>query len=263
METRPRASPRALAGKEGLEKDVEAPAPAPLRQQSAADAITAGEFLPATIQDIEDHLAQSTGAVHPRGDGTGAADALASLLGADAKIDRWREATPAKRAERMARLRTLSASLQPLTDRLYDEFAPPHIRESSPRRPRLHAAWLSCIASAFSLDNRILVDCILGFVTVGASSPSGAFPEANPPIFAIFGKGPPSSIRFRGTPFADLDHAAWNDELAASAEERWTRGADRGPRLRRPRASRPSGTPPRASARRAPWRGLSLAPTCQ
>eukprot|EP00962_Isochrysis_galbana_P023975 scaffold7312_cov116-Isochrysis_galbana.AAC.3 len=164
---RARALLRALAGKEGMTPDVEAPAPAPLRQPA----------------DIEEHLAQSAGALHPRGDGAGATEAPASLCEAIAKIGRWREATPSKRAERMARLRALSASLTPLTDRLYDDFAPPHIHEGSPGRPRLHAAWLACIASAFFLDSRILVDCILGFVTVGASPPSGAFPKADPPIF--------------------------------------------------------------------------------
>jgi hypothetical protein len=110
----------------------------------------------------------------------------------------------------------LSDSLQPLTDELYAAYAPQHIRHTPQDRPRLHAAWLAAIAAAFSLHRRILVDCILGFVTVGNSPPSGAFPENHPHL----GKGPPTAIRFSGTPFASLDHAEWNDELASSATDR-------------------------------------------
>jgi hypothetical protein len=57
---------KALAGEEGLLPDVGAPKPPPVREQSAADAIAAGDFVPASVQDIEEHLSQSDGAIHPR-----------------------------------------------------------------------------------------------------------------------------------------------------------------------------------------------------
>jgi hypothetical protein len=117
---------KALAGKEGLLPDVEAPQPAPVREQSAADTMAAGDFLPASVEDIEEHLAKSAGAVHPRG-AAGYDEAPASLRAAVAKIDNWREKTPAKRAGRLEKLQSLSSSLQPLTDELYDTFAPRHI----------------------------------------------------------------------------------------------------------------------------------------
>jgi len=58
-----------------------------------------------------------------------------------------------------------------------------------------------------TLDERCLVDCVLGFIPVGPSPASGAFPELEDPLF---GKGPPAAERFAGTPFAELDHAAWH-----------------------------------------------------
>jgi hypothetical protein len=91
---------KAQTGKEGLLPDVEAPQPAPVREQSAADAadaMAAGDFLPASVQDIEEHLAKSAGAVHPRG-AAGNDEAPASLRAAVTKIDNWRGKTPAKRA---------------------------------------------------------------------------------------------------------------------------------------------------------------------
>jgi hypothetical protein len=80
---------KALAGEEGLLPDVGAPKPLPVREQSAADTIAAGDFVPASVQDIEEHLSQSDGAIHPRGKAL-KDEAAASLCAAVAKIDRWR-----------------------------------------------------------------------------------------------------------------------------------------------------------------------------
>jgi hypothetical protein len=89
----------------------------------------------------------------------------------------------------------------------------------------LHAAWIGCIASAFDLNDRILLDCVLGFIPVGHSPASGAFPVLDEPLF---GKGPSSAARFADTPFDELNHAQWQAELAASVEDRWQRAQSRG-----------------------------------
>ena len=216
---------RQLAG-EATEPDpplARSAPPAACWEQTAAEAIAAGDFVPAEVQDIGEHLRLSKGARHPR-----SADALdeaagpPSLRAAVARLARWRGAAEAKRRRVRTLLHGLAGDLQPLTDRLYEVFAPDHIRRAG---VRLHAAWLGCVAEAFDLDERCLVDCVLGFVPVGPSPASGAFPELEEPLF---GKGPPAARRFAGTPFAELDHAAWCDELVASVEERWAQARVRG-----------------------------------
>eukprot|EP00962_Isochrysis_galbana_P017362 scaffold4995_cov117-Isochrysis_galbana.AAC.5 len=171
-------------------------------EQTAGEAIAAGDFVPAEVQDIQEHIQLSTGARHPRsGDALDEATGPPSLRAAVARLARWRGATAVKRKRIRELLRGLASDLQPLTESLYEVFAPAHIRQAA---GRLHAAWLGCVAEAFRLDERCLVDCVLGFIPVGPSPASGAFPELEDPLF---GKGPPAAERFAGTPFADLDHA--------------------------------------------------------
>lgn len=82
--------------------------------------------------------------------------------------------------------------------------------------PRLHSAWLACIARAFNLDARIGVDAVLGFTPVGRVPASGAFPPLTP---EVRGRAAPSAQRFAQFEFDELDHAAWNAELERSVRD--------------------------------------------
>eukprot|EP00962_Isochrysis_galbana_P058719 scaffold31895_cov157-Isochrysis_galbana.AAC.2 len=57
---------------------------------------------------------------------------------------------------RIKRVIAIAASLEPLSEALRAEFAPPHISEM--KAPHAHSAWLACISEAFGGDSRI-ADC--------------------------------------------------------------------------------------------------------
>eukprot|EP00962_Isochrysis_galbana_P061844 scaffold46202_cov225-Isochrysis_galbana.AAC.1 len=75
--------------------------------------------------------------------------------------------------------------------------------------PHAHIAWLACIGDAFGGDSRIAADATLGVAVVGRVPASGAFS----PI-------PPADEQVPECPWNELDHAAWNERLAASTARR-------------------------------------------
>jgi len=190
--------------------------PQAMASQSAADVVLASVYVPANVQDVEEHLQQSEGCVHPFSKEAETGSAPPSLRAAVTRLSQWGvEAANGQRERRLRSLRAISDSLRPLSLRLYAEFAPQHIVDAD--GPRIHAAWLACIAEVFGLDDRILEDTVLCLYPVGEVPPSGAFQ----PIEPTAGRAPPSAERFKGIPFDSLDHAAWNAELAASVSARW------------------------------------------
>jgi len=169
-------------------------------------------------------LRLSRGACHPRAARPGGlAAAEPSLRAPVRQLHSWREETRARRKKRLLKLQQLDASLRPLSDELRQTFSPAHLQEEGP--PRLHAAWLACIAEAFDLDGRTGVDAVLGFTPVGRVPASGAFPALSPPER---GRAAASARRFAGSEFTDLDHAAWNAELEQSVRERCGRRSQGG-----------------------------------
>jgi hypothetical protein len=190
--------------------------PQAMASQSAADVVLGSVYVPAEVHDVEEHLQQSAGCVHPFSKEAANDSAPPSLRAAVTRLSEWgAESANGQRERRLQSLRKISESLRPLSLRLYAEFAPQHIVDAD--GPRIHAAWLACIAEAFRLDDRILEDTVLGVYPVGIVPRSGAFP----PITPTAGRAPPSAERFKGIPFDSLDHAAWNAELATSIRARW------------------------------------------
>lgn len=107
----------------------------------------------------------------------GLAAAEPSLRAAVRQLHLSRDATQARRKRRLLKLQQLETSLLPLSDELRRDFSPAHMQMREDGAPRLHSAWLACIARAFHLDARIGVDAVLGFTPVGRVPASGAFDD--------------------------------------------------------------------------------------
>lgn len=238
---------RALALPGGLDEG-DGPPPPPLWKQRPAEAIAAGDFLPAATEEVDEHLRQSRGACHPRAvQPVGLAAAEPSLRAAVRQLHLWRDATQARRKRRLLKLQQLESSLLPLSDELRRDFSPAHMREDG--APRLHSAWLACIARAFNLDARIGVDAVLRFTPVGRVPASGAFP---PLIPEVRGRAAPSAQRFAQFEFDELDHA--DAELERSVRDGGGRQAQS---EQKQEGMQVCGTPRSRRSIKAPCRGPS------
>lgn len=93
--------------------------------QRAAVAISQQDFVSADIQDIREHLREARGAKHPE-EGWGAADSAPhSLRAAVRQLGAWRGSLQSKRRKALNRVLAIAASLEPLSEALRAEFAPP------------------------------------------------------------------------------------------------------------------------------------------
>jgi len=184
--------------------------------QSSFSATEHQPYVPATVQDVHAHMAEAQLARHPEKGWGLSKDAPPSLQAAVRQVAAWGRTTPAKRDERMRALQAMQLKLQPLTDQARQAVSPEHLQD--PLAPKPHIAWLAAISLAYSLDERICFDAALGVLAVGDIPPSGAFPPLNESRCA--------EEEAKGD-FDTLDHAAWNDFLAQSVQERWASLAER------------------------------------
>lgn len=175
--------------------------------QRAVMAISQQDFVSADIQDIREHLQEARGVKHPE-EGWGAAESAPhSLRAAVRQLGAWQGALQSKRRKALNRVLVIAASLEPLSESLRAEFAPPHIADM--KAPHAHSAWLACISEAFGGDSRIAADATLGVAVVGRVPASGAFS----PIL-------PEDRHVPTKRWEELDHSAWNKELALSTARR-------------------------------------------
>jgi len=187
----------------------------PFRAQQSGEARLDSIFVPATVDDIEEHLQRSEPAVHPSLQ-SAQLQAPASLVAAVHQVTAWDSKTADKRAAKWKKVDEIQKSLIRLSARLRQQYSPLHIKDAP--GPALHIAWLACIAEAFDLDDRIAVAAALGLIPTGDIPSSGAYPEQE----AKHGQCPPQARQRvqEATNFDDMDHVSWNNSLAASVVER-------------------------------------------
>jgi len=177
--------------------------------QNARGAMERQPYVPASVQDVREHMETARHATHPE-EGWGISkDAPPSLQAAVRQTATWGSKAPAKRNKRMQALRLMQQKLQPLTDEVRLAIPPAHLQGDSAPKP--HIAWLAAISLAYGLDERICFDAALGVLAVGDIPASGAFPPQK------------ESRRLQEEAkgdFDSLDHAQWNAFLADSVSQR-------------------------------------------
>lgn len=172
--------------------------PAPLGLQPRWRSTQDPAFIPATVQDIEEHLESAERldlgwGWHEREEHLPSAlrSAIAFVAEQGCSIVGWR-------AEHLAELCEVARALLPLTDLLYEQYAPPHIENWS-GRPKMHVAFIAACSRALDLpDLHLAHDLLCGMPVWGDLPRSGCWPateEAPAP-----------------TAFSREDNLAWVDD---------------------------------------------------
>ena len=216
LEVRLRAGPiraasrrlRELIGDEGLGEDrpyLHPSSRAGVGQQCGDPTLGGNMMIPASVQEISEHLRQAAAAVHPEEVAARGADAAGSLRRAVSLVAKWRNCTAATRRRRLAELREVSRSLRPESERLMREFAPKHILEAE-GASRAHPALWAAVCSAFGMDPMLASDAVLGVRPVGDVPSSGMFAQVEEDGEYLSLDG--------------LDHERWNSFLESDIRSR-------------------------------------------
>ena len=183
--------------------------------QARFTSIADDQPIPATVDDVVEHMQLAMAMDHPR-------DAMAAAFGADRRYERMREAElraaarwtvaaghegPRIVEERVERYRRWQVMLRQLSARLFRRFAPEHILRCPMRRtnPALAAALVVGLGLR-DLDAPLRM--VLGCPVAGDLPPTRVWDEGRVP-------------RPLGLDFDDLPHAAWNRWLVADAQRRF------------------------------------------
>ena len=170
---------RVLIGEEGLVEDrpyLHPSSRAGVGQQCGDPTLAGNMMVPASVQDIAEHLKLAAAAVHPEESAARGADAAGSLARAVAMVARWRNRTRATRRRRLLAFGRIAAALRPESERLMREFSPKHILESEGAQ-RAHPALWAAVCGAFGVDAMLASDAILGVRPVGDVPSSGMFAQ--------------------------------------------------------------------------------------
>ena len=199
---------RELIGEEGLVEDrpyLHPSSKAGVGQQCGDPTMRGNMLIPASVQDIAEHLRRAAKAVHPEEVAARGADAAGSLRRAVAMVAKWRNRTASARRRRLSELRSISRSLRSESRRLMREFAPEHILEAEGAQ-RAHPALWAAVCSAFEMDPTLAIDAVLGVRPVGDVPSSGMFAQ-------VEDDGAYASLD-------ELDHDRWNTYLESDIRSR-------------------------------------------
>ena len=199
---------RELIGEEGLVEDrpyLHPSSKAGVGQQCGDPTMKGNMLIPASVQDIAEHLRRAAKAVHPEEVAARGADAAGSLRRAVAMVAKWRNRTASARRRRLSELRSISRSLRSGSRRLMREFAPEHILEAEGAQ-RAHPALWAAVCSAFEMDPTLAIDAVLGVRPVGDVPSSGMFAQ-------VEDDGAYASLD-------ELDHDRWNTYLESDIRSR-------------------------------------------
>jgi hypothetical protein len=141
---------------------------------------TAGpQFIPASVDDIDEHLAKAERLDVSWGPDSGPTGLSGPIMSAVAFVAQRGTSICGWRAEQMAELMSVAHLLWMLNEWLYEEFAPPHIRDWD--RPRMHVALMTVAAKALRLpDVDLGPDCLIGLPVWGDLPPAGNWPAVVP-----------------------------------------------------------------------------------
>ena len=106
---------RALIGADGLVEDrpyLHPSSKVGVGQQGGDPTLAGSMLVPASVQEIAEHLRRAASAVHPESMASRGADAAGSLVRAVELVAKWRNRTAAMRRRRLAALRRISESLR-------------------------------------------------------------------------------------------------------------------------------------------------------
>ena len=133
-------------------------------------------LVPASVQEISEHLRRAASAAHPESMASRGADAAGSLVRAVELVAKWRNRTAAMRRRRLAALRRISGALRAESAKLMREYAPKHILEAEGAQ-RAHPAMWAAVCGAFGVDPSLASDVVLGVRPVGDIPSSGMFAQ--------------------------------------------------------------------------------------
>ena len=200
-----------VPGAEGLADSAPPPKREPQHQrQPHGDALENTRFVPAMVEDIEEHMKDAAVAVHPDseiGEGKGEAP---SLLLAIEQICRWGDATAAEREARLAVFENAAGMLMPLTRAIRVAVSPPHVLEAP--GPPAHVALFAGLAEVLGLDPTLAAGLATGFDAVGEIDTSGVFCPTPEPVMVAEAE---SYAKNEAVEFDALDHAEFAADLHA------------------------------------------------
>lgn len=190
------------------------------RQDGKRGALLSNQLISAEIEEIEAHIERARQLQHPacaehtsyKADSQHATRTCAELRAAVSFSADNRAVWESVLSNRLRILEEVSASLEPLTERLRSELSPPHIK-CTPFE-HAHIALMAAMTRAVeSQDIDLPVRLTLGALVSGDLPPTRAWDAG-------------FTARSLGIGFDDLRHNKWNEWLARDIERRAKRSSD-------------------------------------
>ena len=175
-----------------------------LFQQSSRATVDEAMLVPASVQDVREHLSVAACVSHPADAVRSGASAAPSLKAAVERLVAWGPDAERVRTRRMAVLRRTFKTLEPLSRELRETWSPRHV--TALPGGGLHCAAWACVAEAFGSDPSLVMDAVLGARPWGSVPASGVYSTK---------RVSPATIACD-----DLCHDEWNSWLTQSIEQR-------------------------------------------
>jgi hypothetical protein len=201
-----------IPGAVGLPDSAPPPRREPQHQrQPHGDPLANTRFVPASVEEIEQHMKEAAEAVHPDSEIGGGSGEAPSLLAAIEQICCWGAATAAEREARLSVFEEVSRLLMPLTRAIREAVSPEHILKAP--GPPAHVALFAVLAKVLNLDSTLAASLATGFDAVGEIDTSGVFRPTPDPVMVPEAK---SYAKSEVVDFDTLNHA----ESATNMHER-------------------------------------------
>ena len=141
-----------------------------LFQQSSRATAEEAMLIPASVQDVREHLQKAACVSHPADAVRTGASAAPSLKAAVERLVSWGPDAKRIRTRRLQVLKRTFATLEPLSRHLREAWSPRHLPGSG-----LHCAAWACVAEAFGSDPSLVMDAVLGARPWGKVPASGVY----------------------------------------------------------------------------------------